>query len=62
MSSESRARKERPFAAYVNDLAKSLADNGGHATPVALFAIAYAVLDHADAVRDHTRTTKETAR
>ena len=66
MSINSRYRKERPYAASVIDTQKMLYDMAAqhpdefdprHAIPSAQFAIAYAILDLSDAIREHTKET-----
>lgn len=62
MSINSRYRKERPYAAHVIDIQKSVRDAAGQhpdefdpcdALPATQFAIAFAILDLSDAIREH---------
>lgn len=62
MSANSRYRKERPYAAHVIDTQKGLYDmavqhpdefNPRDSIPAAQFAIAFAILDLSDAIREH---------
>lgn len=52
MSAESRARRERPHLMNVRDLVKASGENPAWTTSYALFAVAFAILDHSDGVRE----------
>ena len=67
MSINSRYRKERPYAALVIDTQKNLYDFAGRhpdefdprdSSPAAQFAIAFAILDLSDAIREHTKEAR----
>lgn len=66
MSVNSRYRKERPYAAAVLNSQRQVYETAvqhpddydpQHAIPSAQFAIAYAILDLSDAIREHTKET-----
>ena len=67
MSANSRYRKARPYAALVIDTQKALHDfaeqhpdefDPRDSIPDTQFAIAFAILDLSDAIRDHGRTPR----
>ena len=67
MSVNSRYRKERPYAAYVIDTQKMVYDmavqhpdefDPHDSIPATQFAIAFAILDLSDAIREHTKETR----
>ena len=67
MSVNSRYRKERPYAAIVIDTQKMLYDmavqhpgdfDPRDSIPATQFAIAFAILDLSDAIREHTKETR----
>ena len=67
MSINSRYRKERPYAASVIDTQKNIYDmavqhpdefDPRDSIPATQFAIAYAILDLSDAIREHTKETR----
>lgn len=67
MSINSRYRKERPYAATVIDTQKALYDlavqhpdefDPQNTIPATQFAIAFAILDLSDAIREHTKETR----
>ena len=67
MSVNSRYRKERPYAANVIDTQKMLYDMAAKhpddfdprdSIPATQFAIAFAILDLSDAIREHTKETR----
>ena len=67
MSINSRYRKERPYAAHVIDIAKSIRDvatehpdefDPRDSIPATQFAIAFALLDLSDAIRDHGKAQR----
>ena len=67
MSINSRYRKERPYAAHVIDTQKNLYDVAAQhpdefdpqdAIPDAQFAIAFALLDLSDAIREHGKAQR----
>ena len=67
MSINSRYRKERPYAAYVIDTQKMVYDmavqhpdefDPRNSIPATQFAIAFAILDLSDAIREHTKETR----
>ena len=62
MNINSRYRKERPYAAHVIDIQKSISDvaeqhpdefDAQDSIPTTQFAIAFAILDLSDAIREH---------
>lgn len=64
MSANSRYREERPYAAHVIDIEKSIRDVAAQhpdefdpqdAIPATQSAIAFAILDLSDAIREHTK-------
>ena len=68
MSINSRYRKERPYAAsvidtqkHIHEVAKQYPDNFDpqDSIPSAQFAIAFAILDLSDAIREHTKEEAE---
>ena len=67
MSINSRYRKERPYAAHVIDIEKSIRDlaaehpyefNPRDSIPTTQFAIAFAILDLSDAIREHGKAQR----
>jgi len=67
MSINSRYRKERPYAAHVIDTQRNLYDLAGQrpdefdprdSIPATQFAIAFAILDLSDAIREHTKEAR----
>ena len=67
MSANRRYRKERPYAAIVIDTQKTLYDlavrhpdefDPQDAIPATQFAIAFAILDLSDAIREHTKEAR----
>ena len=67
MSINSRYRKERPYAATVIDIQKNLYDvaekhhdefDPQDSIPATQFAIAFAILDLSDAIREHTKEAR----
>ncbi|HEX7352517.1 hypothetical protein [Brachybacterium sp.] len=62
MNAQKRFERERPYAARVEASAKHLSTTvmlPDQARTAALFAIAHALLDVSDAIRDHARTTRK---
>ena len=67
MSVNSRYRKERPYAAHVIETQKMLYDvavqhpdgfDPRDSIPATQFAIAFAILDLSDAIREHTKEAR----
>lgn len=67
MSINSRYRKERPYAAHVIDTQKHLRELAAQypddfdprdSIPATQFAIAFAILDLSDAIREHTKDAR----
>ena len=67
MSINSQYRKERPYAASVIDIQKNIYDmavqhpdefDPQDAISATQFAIAFAILDLSDAIREHTKETR----
>lgn len=67
MNVNSRYRKERPYAANVIDTQKMLYDmavkhpgdfDPRNSIPATQFAIAFAILDLSDAIREHAKETR----
>ena len=67
MSINSRYRKERPYAAHVIDIEKSIRDVAAErpdefdprdSIPATQFAIAFAILDLSDAIREHGKAQR----